>query len=202
VSRDSLPTLPEGEVRDDAPAWPTADEIRNVPAPMGGETGDAYVRRCGVRHFSYAAWCVRSVPPLALWPHMIPILRLADIARDLAEQPLHIPSGFRSQAVNAAVGGAPSSTHVQNCAVDLDCISGGDDAHRRLYAAAAQVFSTYGRALGMGLGLYAPPVPPHFGTRIHLDAASSHAAPRWWGPGTSTGKWVPDLLASLGLPMP
>ena len=38
------------------------------------------------------------------------------------EEPLIINSGYRSPAVNKAVGGAPTSNHLTGCAVDIRCI--------------------------------------------------------------------------------
>ena len=35
------------------------------------------------------------------------------------EEPIIINSGFRSEAVNKAVGGSPSSNHLTGCAVDI-----------------------------------------------------------------------------------
>ena len=38
------------------------------------------------------------------------------------DDPIIINSGFRSAAVNKAVGGVPSSNHLTGCAVDIRCI--------------------------------------------------------------------------------
>ena len=38
-----------------------------------------------------------------------------------AEVPIIINSGYRSEAVNKAVGGAPTSNHLTGCAVDIRC---------------------------------------------------------------------------------
>ena len=38
------------------------------------------------------------------------------------EEPLIVNSGYRSPAVNKAVGGAPTSNHLTGCAVDIRCI--------------------------------------------------------------------------------
>ena len=48
------------------------------------------------------------------------------------DDPIIINSGFRSAAVNKAVGGVPTSNHLTGCAVDIRCI-GMDQALR--YAA-------------------------------------------------------------------
>ena len=38
------------------------------------------------------------------------------------DDPIIINSGFRSEAVNKAVGGVPTSNHLTGCAVDIRCI--------------------------------------------------------------------------------
>ena len=38
------------------------------------------------------------------------------------DDPIIINSGFRSAAVNKAVGGVPTSNHLTGCAVDIRCI--------------------------------------------------------------------------------
>ena len=47
--------------------------------------------------------------------------RYADIGNGGMEEPLIINSGYRSPAVNKAVGGAPTSNHLTGCAVDIRC---------------------------------------------------------------------------------
>ena len=45
--------------------------------------------------------------------------KYADIGNGGMEEPLIINSGYRSPAVNKAVGGAPTSNHLTGCAVDI-----------------------------------------------------------------------------------
>ena len=40
----------------------------------------------------------------------------------VSEEPIIINSGFRSEAVNKAVGGAKESNHLSGCAVDIHCL--------------------------------------------------------------------------------
>ena len=45
-----------------------------------------------------------------------------EIRNEVREYPIIINSGFRSAAVNKAVGGVPTSNHLTGCAVDIRCI--------------------------------------------------------------------------------
>ena len=58
------------------------------------------------------------------------------------DDPIIINSGFRSEAVNKAVGGVPTSNHLTGCAVDIRC-SGMEQALR--YAAILQDISDMSR---------------------------------------------------------
>ena len=40
----------------------------------------------------------------------------------VSEEPIIINSGYRSEAVNKAVGGAKESNHLSGCAVDIHCL--------------------------------------------------------------------------------
>ena len=54
---------------------------------------------------------------------LLNLRRLAHVLEDvraLTGKPLRILSGYRSSAVNAAVGGSPSSYHCDGCAADFD----------------------------------------------------------------------------------
>lgn len=46
---------------------------------------------------------------------------VADRLRDLLGHPIHVNSWYRSPKVNAAVGGAKNSAHMEGCAIDLTC---------------------------------------------------------------------------------
>lgn len=58
-------------------------------------------------------------------PAMRGLLRLAALLEDvrvlLGEQPISISSGYRSPAVNKAVGGSPKSAHLAGLAADFVC---------------------------------------------------------------------------------
>ena len=52
-----------------------------------------------------------------------------EAVRDLLGHPVLVSSGYRSAAVNAAVGGVANSAHVQGWAVDFICPAFGDPFH-------------------------------------------------------------------------
>ena len=45
-----------------------------------------------------------------------------EMRNEVGEYPIVINSGFRSQEVNKAVGGVPTSNHLTGCAVDIRCV--------------------------------------------------------------------------------
>ena len=49
-------------------------------------------------------------------------MRNEEMRNEVREYPIIINSGFRSPAVNKAVGGASLSNHLTGCAVDIRCI--------------------------------------------------------------------------------
>ncbi len=48
-------------------------------------------------------------------------VEMLDKAREFADVPFVITSGFRSASQNASIGGAPNSAHTRGWAVDLRC---------------------------------------------------------------------------------
>jgi zinc D-Ala-D-Ala carboxypeptidase len=64
---------------------------------------------------------IDNTPPPALVPNLRRLARGLDRIRLLLGHPLDISSGYRSPALNAAVGGAPNSQHAQGLAADFTC---------------------------------------------------------------------------------
>lgn len=62
-----------------------------------------------------------NTPPPELVPNLRLLARGLDRVRRLLGHPLVISSGYRSSALNAIVGGAPRSQHVQGLAADFTC---------------------------------------------------------------------------------
>lgn len=115
-------------------------------------------RQC--RHAAFA------LPPRALWPNILPTLRLVKRLREEGLiQPGLARSGYRDAAVNRCADGATRSKHLRNLALDFDLPPSADGV-RRLCA----FWRTQGRDTRMGLGFYSP-------TTIHVDADGY----RTWG---------------------
>jgi uncharacterized protein YcbK (DUF882 family) len=64
---------------------------------------------------------IDNTPPPELLPNLRLLARGLDRIRLLLGHPLDISSGYRSPALNAAVGGAPNSQHSQGLAADFTC---------------------------------------------------------------------------------
>jgi len=62
-----------------------------------------------------------NTPPAELIPNLRLLARGLDRIRLLLGHPLDISSGYRSPALNAAVGGARNSQHAQGLAADFTC---------------------------------------------------------------------------------
>jgi zinc D-Ala-D-Ala carboxypeptidase len=104
---------------------------------------------------------IDNMPPLELIPNLRLLARGLDQVRRHLGHPLEISSAYRCPELNAAVGGALNSQHVQGLAADFTC-------------------SRYGPPLAVARALRASPIPfdtliAEFGEWIHL---SFTAAPR------------------------
>jgi zinc D-Ala-D-Ala carboxypeptidase len=64
---------------------------------------------------------IDNAPPPALVPNLRRLARGLDRIRLLLGHPLDVSSGYRSPALNAAVGGALNSQHAQGLAADFTC---------------------------------------------------------------------------------
>ena len=85
-------------------------------------------------HFSLAELCktntgIENVPNEAQVENLKRVCRWLERLRKRwndkygdGDDPIIINSGFRSEAVNKAVGGVPTSNHLTGCAVDIRCI--------------------------------------------------------------------------------
>ncbi|WOE32550.1 MULTISPECIES: D-Ala-D-Ala carboxypeptidase family metallohydrolase [unclassified Acinetobacter] len=129
-------------------------------------------QKCG--HAEY------EVPPQELWANQIPTLKVFKYliaSRVLTD--FTVTSVYRNLALNRCAGGAASSRHVMNSAIDFrigpEYPQPADymDIENTKFRL-CRFWSQYGQALNMGLGLYAS-------GQIHIDTQGY----RTWGPDTS-----------------
>ena len=79
-----------------------------------------------MKHFSHSEFDSPDAPGSGK-KMAIHTLNKADQARDIAEVPFYITSGFRTEGHNADVGGVPGSAHTRGYAFDI-AISDYDEA--------------------------------------------------------------------------
>ena len=60
-----------------------------------------------------------NTPPPAAYENLIRVAGKLEEVRSLINKPIMVSSGYRCQAVNAAVGSQPSSQHRVGCAADF-----------------------------------------------------------------------------------
>lgn len=107
-----------------------------------------------------------ATPPPALQPNIEATLRVvARLHEAWLLDPALARSGWRDTRVNRCAGGATSSRHLQNDAIDFDL-----PEHPENVAAPCAWWRMHGPKAGMGLGFYTP-------TAIHIDTAGF----RTWG---------------------
>ena len=85
------------------------------------------------QHFTLGEMCktsakIENVPNEAQVANIRRLTRWLEMLRDEwnrrygeGDDPIIINSGYRSEAVNKAVGGAPNSNHLTGCAADIRC---------------------------------------------------------------------------------
>lgn len=66
-----------------------------------------------------------NIPDAETIENLRELARGLEQVRSLLGHPMHISSGYRSPKVNSAVGGSPTSAHVQGHAADFVCPSYG-----------------------------------------------------------------------------
>jgi len=80
------------------------------------------------------------------------LLNMIDEAREIYGKPIHVTSGYRTEAHNRKVGGVDSSSHLKGLAIDVACVI-SDDRFKMLNALLEVGFNRIGIA----------------GTFIHVD---------------------------------
>lgn len=91
---------------------------------------------------------------------------LEDVRILLGDRPVLISSGYRSPAVNAAVGGASSSAHTKGLAADFTCPGFGSPL------AVCRALEPHFARLGADQTIH------EYGAWVHLAVAAADAVPR------------------------
>ena len=125
---------------------------------------------------SYAS-CNRAkftVAPEELWPNMLPTLRLLTRLKNegVFGSSVQVVSAYRDPHLNTCAGGAPSSQHLQNSALDLWVPVDSKQERERIQRKLCQFWATHGEPLHFGLGLYTS-------GSYHIDTGGF----RTWGSG-------------------
>lgn len=68
-----------------------------------------------------------------LWNNICSTAGKVQRIRDKYNAPVTVNCGYRSPAVNSAVGGVPTSAHLAGLAADIRAADGTEDSNRRLY---------------------------------------------------------------------
>lgn len=112
-----------------------------------------------------------ALPPRDQWSGIVPALRLVRDKVAPVTGPVEVVSSWRSPAINACIGGASRSAHIDFKALDL-VASGWTDGRRALFADLCAMQRRAGQASGMGLGAYYDPAMPlaNLDGRFHIDA--------------------------------
>lgn len=92
------------------------------------------------------------------------LVSMLQVARDTADRPFRITSGYRCANRNAAVGGVPESAHTRGLAVDISC---GDSRAR--FDMLRALFSAGFRRIGIGTDF------------IHVDVDEEKVQSVVWG---------------------
>ncbi|HUO97411.1 MAG TPA: D-Ala-D-Ala carboxypeptidase family metallohydrolase [Rhizomicrobium sp.] len=124
-------------------------------------------RACGLE----SPW---SMPPRALWRHIVPTLKFVRDEIVPRIGPVAVESGWREPKLNACAHGAPFSAHAQFYALDL--LPEHAAGRKSLTATLCKVQRERGRAYNLGRGFYG-------GVRFHVDTK----AYRRWGSDNHSG---------------
>lgn len=140
-----------------------------VPIWQLARVDGQYAARCRSGYF--------ALPPRAQWSQIVPALELVREQVIPVTGPVEVVSSWRSPEINACVGGASRSAHLDFKALDLVAVKRND--RRQLFADLCAMQRAAGRASRMGLGAYYNPDNPvtNWEGRFHIDAHGY----RTWG---------------------
>lgn len=146
-----------------------------------------YASRCGTDYF--------ALPPKERWRDVVPALRLLREKVIPVTGPLEVVSGWRSPEINACVGGANRSAHLDFKALDLVAVERSE--RRKLFADLCAMQRAAGSGSRMGLGAYYNPANPlqNLEGRFHIDA---HGYRTWGFDYTAKSNPCPNLRKKAG----
>ena len=75
---------------------------------------------------------LNKLPPVSLWPNILPTLKQADALRHFFGAPLRILSAYRTPEYNKSIDGASRSFHTKFMALDLTPVKNTPDEIHRL----------------------------------------------------------------------
>lgn len=151
-----------------------ADYTQFLKKHLGGKPPPMYELLTTARSWQECGYEPYEVPPKELWGYMLPTIKLYNELRMLGILPAntHIRSVYRNPDLNRCAGGAPSSKHMTNGAMDI-WVPTFDVGSYELYQLQNRLcgyWVFYGEPHNFGLGLY--------GTgAVHLDTQGY----RKWG---------------------
>ncbi|MFA9485919.1 MULTISPECIES: D-Ala-D-Ala carboxypeptidase family metallohydrolase [unclassified Moraxella] len=145
-----------------------------LAAALGGRLPPMHELLTTARSWQSCGYEPYEVPPQELWSSMVPTLRLYDELLTLGILPAdtQIRSVYRNPELNRCAGGAPSSKHMSNGAIDIwvPSFEMGSSQLYQLQEGLCEYWLYQGLEHNFGLGLYATGA-------IHLDTQGY----RKWG---------------------
>lgn len=119
-----------------------------------------------------------AMPPRAMWSRIIRPLQLANILR-VRMIVNHKARGLLLHASFRPKGGAATSQHKYNRALDLDLLPQDYDKAKAFAAEAVRLFCEFGPTESLGLGLYGR-FKSCATIRVHLDVGKHSELDRGW----------------------
>jgi hypothetical protein len=120
----------------------------------------------------------KMLPPKAMWPRILPAISFAKLLR-VRMMEMHGAKGLLCVAAYRPKGGAETSQHKYNRALDLDLFPSDYKFAEDYATEAVRLFCEIGPGQSLGLGLYG-----RFGScatiRVHIDVGKHESADRGW----------------------
>lgn len=119
-----------------------------------------------------------NIPPMEVWEYAVPTLKLFKTLKDqgiISANNIEVTSSYRSPNLNSCAGGAKSSSHVKNAAIDFRIGPENptpEDTYQiqQTKIALCRFWQTQGKYYNMGIGIYES-------GQIHIDTLGF----RTWG---------------------